>query len=203
MPQLLHIQSSPNLGNSVSRSLSDKFVAEWLKTHANVQVETLDLARDPLPHFGAVLAAGGVPKEQWSNEVQEAAALSDKLIAQLEAAHILVIGAPMINMTICSQLKSWFDHVMIAGRTFQYAAPGIAKGLLFGKKVFVIVARGGDYADVPMSAFDFQEPLLRTLFGFMGVFDVTFIRAEGMRQHVDEADDILRNAEAIIERLAA
>jgi FMN-dependent NADH-azoreductase len=203
MPQLLHIQSSPNLGNSVSRSLSDKFVAEWLKTHANVQVETLDLARDPLPHFGAVLAAGGVPKEQWSNEVQEAAALSDKLIAQLEAAHILVIGAPMINMTICSQLKSWFDHVMIAGRTFQYAAPGIAKGLLFGKKVFVIVARGGDYADVPMNAFDFQEPLLRTLFGFMGVFDVTFIRAEGMRQHVDEADDILRNAEAIIERLAA
>lgn len=203
MPNLLHIQSSPNLGHSVTRTLSQKFVDSWTSTHANVVVDTLDVAQDPLPHFGAVLAGVGVSQEEWTPAVREAAAISDKLIAQLEAAHVLVIGAPMINMTICSQLKTWFDHVMIAGRTFQYAAPGIAKGLLFGKKAFVIEARGGDYADVPMNAFDFQEPLLRTMLGFMGVFDVTFIRAEGMRQRVDEAADILRNAEQIIERLAA
>ena len=203
MPRLLHIQSSPNLGNSVTRTLSQKFVDEWTKTHASVAVDVVDLAKDPLPHFGTVLAGAGAAREDWSPEVEEAAALSDRLIDQLEAATILVIGAPMINMTICSQLKSWFDHVMIAGRTFQYAAPGIAMGLLFGKRAFVIVARGGDYADVPMNAFDFQEPLIRTLLGFMGVYDVTFVRAEGMRQRIDEADDILRNAEAIIERLAA
>lgn len=203
MPQILHIQSSPNLGNSITRSLSQKFIDAWKSTHANIEIDTLDLAAEPLPHFGAVLAGVGVAKEEWSPEVRAAADLSDKLVSQLEAANILVIGAPMINFTICSQLKAWFDHVMIAGRTFQYAAPGVAKGLLFGKKAFVIEARGGDYADVPMNAFDFQEPLLKMMLGFMGIFDVTFVRAEGMRQRVDEADDILRNAETIIERLAA
>jgi FMN-dependent NADH-azoreductase len=109
----------------------------------------------------------------------------------------------MINFTICTQLKSWFDYVTIVGRTFQYSAPGIAKGLLFGKKAFVIEGRGGDYTDLPFSAFDFQEPLLRMLLMFLGLFDVSFIRAEGMRQRVDEAPDILRNAEAIVARLAA
>lgn len=203
MPRILHIQSSPNLGNSVTRTLSQKFVDSWQATHANVEVDTLDLATDPLPHFGAALAGVGVPETEWSADVRAAVDLSDKLIKQLEEAHILVIGAPMINFTICSQLKAWFDHVMIAGRTFKYAAPGIAKGMIFGKKVFVIEARGGDYADVPMTAFDFQEPLLRSLLGFMGVFDVSFVRAEGMRQRIDEADDILRHAEEAIERLAA
>jgi FMN-dependent NADH-azoreductase len=203
MPHILHIQSSPNLESSITRSLSQKFVDSWCSTHASMTVDTIDLARNPLPHFGPVLAGMGVAEEDWNTEVRAAADLSDKLIKQLEAANIIVIGAPMINFTICTQLKAWFDHVMIANRTFKYAAPGVAKGLLFGKKAFVIEARGGDYADVPMNAFDFQEPLLRMMLGFMGVFDTTFVRAEGMRQRVDEAADILRNAEEIIERLAA
>lgn len=204
MPRLLHIQSSPNLGNSVTRALSDKFVQTWASNHANVEVEVLDLAAAPLPHFGPeILQAGASPPEEWTAETRNAVALSDRLIKQLEAADILVIAAPMINFTICTQLKVWFDHVMIVGRTFQYSAPGVAKGLLFGKKAFVIEARGGDYADLPFSAFDFQEPLLRMLLMFMGVFDVSFIRAEGVRQRIDEAPDIIRNAEAIIARLAA
>ncbi|NDB70806.1 MAG: FMN-dependent NADH-azoreductase, partial [Methylocystaceae bacterium] len=132
-----------------------------------------------------------------------AMALSDRLVDQLLEADIIVIGAPMINFTVCTQLKAWFDHVTVAGRTFQYSAPGVAKGLLFGKKAFVVVARGGDYSELPVNAFDFQEPLLRVLLMFLGVFDVTFIRAEGMRQKIDEAADILRNAEAVIARLAA
>lgn len=204
MPRLLHIQSSPNLGNSVTRALSDKFVQTWTSSHASVDVEVLDLAADPLPHFGPeILQAGARPPEEWTAETRNAVALSDRLIKQLEAADILVIGAPMINFTICTQLKAWFDHVTIVGRTFQYSAPGVAKGLLFGKKVFVIEARGGDYTDLPFSAFDFQEPLLRMLLMFMGLFDVSFIRAEGVRQRVDEAPDIIRNAEAIVARLAA
>jgi FMN-dependent NADH-azoreductase len=93
--------------------------------------------------------------------------------------------------------------VTVAGRTFKFAAPGVAKGLLFGKKAFVIEARGGDYTDLPVNAFDFQEPLLRVLLMFLGIFDVSFIRAEGMRQRVDEMADIVRNAEAVIARLAA
>jgi len=204
MPRLLHIQSSPNLANSITRALSDKFVQTWTSNHANVEVEVLDLAADPLPHFGAAsLAAGVLPAKDHTPETREAVALSDRLIKQLEAADILVIAAPMINFTVCTQLKAWFDYVAIVGRTFQYSAPGVAKGLLFGKKAFVIEARGGDYADLPFSAFDFQEPLLRMLLMFMGIFDVSFIRAEGVRQRVDEAPDIIRNAEAIVARLAA
>jgi FMN-dependent NADH-azoreductase len=204
MPRLLHIQSSPNLANSVTRALSDKFVETWTSNHANVEVDVLDLVASPLPHFGAAsLAAAVVQPEDYTPDTRDAVALSDRLIRQLEAADIVVIGAPMINFTVCTQLKSWFDFVTIVGRTFQYSAPGVAKGLLFGKKVFVIEARGGDYTDLPFSAFDFQEPLLRMLLMFLGLFDVTFIRAEGVRQRVDEAPDIIRNAEAIVARLAA
>jgi FMN-dependent NADH-azoreductase len=204
MPRLLHIQSSPNLGNSLTRVLSEKFVQTWTSHHAKVEVELLDLAVNPLPHFGPeILAAGARPPGEWTDATRSALARSDACIKQLEAADIIVIGSPMINFTICTQLKAWFDYVSIAGRTFKFQAPGIGKGLLFGKKVFVIEARGGDYNDVPMNAFDFQEPLLRTLLGFLGMFDVSFIRAEGTRQRVDEAADIMHNAEAIIARLAA
>ncbi len=204
MPQLLHIQSSPQGDASVTRSLSDKFVSLWTRSHANVEVEVLDLAADPLPHFGPdILLAGTKPPSEWSANTRSAVELSDRLVKQIEAADVVVIGAPMINFTICTQLKSWLDHITVAGRTFKYSAPGAAKGLLFGKKVFVIEARGGDYADIPISAFDFQEPLLRTHLGFLGMFDVSFIRAEGLRQRSEETQDILRNAESIIARLAA
>jgi FMN-dependent NADH-azoreductase len=204
MPRLLHIQSSPNVAHSLTRMLSDKFVQTWVSHHANMEVDVLDLVTDPLPHFGPdILAAGAKPSAEWSSNTREAVQRSERLVSQLESADILVIGSPMINFTISSQLKSWFDHVTVAGRTFQYSAPGVAKGLLFGKKVFVIEARGGDYSDLPVNAFDFQEPLLRILLMFLGMFDVSFIRAEGARQRVDEAGDIVRNAEAIIARLAA
>jgi FMN-dependent NADH-azoreductase len=204
MPRLLHIQSSPNLANSLTRTLSSKFVATWVRHHASMVVDILDLAAEPLPHFGPdILAAGAKPPTEWSAKTRAAVELSERLIKQLEAADIVVIGSPMINFTICSQLKAWFDHVTIADRTFQYSAPGAAKGLLFGKRVFVVEARGGDYSELPINSFDFQEPLLRVLLGFLGMFDVSFIRAEGARQRVDEAADIVRSAEEIIARLAA
>jgi FMN-dependent NADH-azoreductase len=204
MPRLLHIQSSPNLSNSLTRTLSEKFVQTWVSHHANMTVDALDLVADPLPHFGPdILAAGAKPPVEWPEATRDAVTLSDRLVTQLEAADVVVIGSPMINFTISSQLKAWFDYVTVAGRTYQFAAPGQSKGLLFGKKVFVIEARGGDYSELPVNAFDFQEPLLRVLLGFLGMFDVSFIRAEGARQRVDEAADIVRNAEEIIARLAA
>jgi FMN-dependent NADH-azoreductase len=204
MPRLLSIQSSPNLETSVTRVLSEKFIRTWKSSHANVEVEELDLAANPLPHFGPeILQAGTRSPNEWSPQTRDAVQLSDKLIKQIEAADILVIGAPMINFTICTQLKAWLDHITIAGRTFKYSAPGIAKGLLFGKKVFVIEARGGDYADVPINAFDFQEPLLRTHLGFLGMFDASFIRAEGMLLRPEATADIMRRAESVIAHLAA
>jgi FMN-dependent NADH-azoreductase len=204
MPHLLLIQSSPNIENSVTRVLCEKFVQTWTASHANMTVEVLDLVTDPLPHFGPeILEALARSPEERTPQMHKAVELPDRLIKQIEAADILVIGSPMINFTISTQLKAWFDHISLAGRTFKFSAPGVSKGLLFGKKAFVIEARGGDYADVPINAFDFQEPLLRILLGFLGIFDVSFIRAEGMRQRVDEAGDIMRNAESIIARLAA
>jgi FMN-dependent NADH-azoreductase len=204
MPRLLQIQSSPNLQNSVTRTLSDRFVETWIANYAGVEVDELDLAADPLPHFDAAAIEGLTALEaDRSAEAQARALMSDRLIAQLEAADILVIGAPMINFSISSQLKAWFDFVSIAGRTFQFAAPGIAKGLLFGKKAFVVLARGGDYADFPANAFDHHEPLLRTLLGFLGIYDVSFIRAEGMRAKEEEVSAIMANAEEVIARLAA
>ena len=135
MPNLLHIQSSPNLQGSVTRILSNQFVEKWIETHENVTVDVLDLAADPVPHFGPdMIQAMTTEPENMSAETKAAVGLSDRLITQLEAADILVIGSPMINFTICSQLKAWFDHVIIAGRTFEYSAPGVARGLLFGKK---------------------------------------------------------------------
>lgn len=203
MPKLLHIQSSVNLTTSATRQLSTLFVETWVARHANVAVEELDLVRDPLPHFGPdILQAAAGPPSSWSAATKAAVALSDRLTTQLEAADVIVIGAPMYNFTIPTQLKAWIDHVTVAGRTFQYSAPGVAKGLLFGKKVFVITARGGDYSDLPWSAFDFQEPLLKAMLMFLGLYDTTFIRAEGMRQKEEEAESILRSAQAVIRRVA-
>jgi FMN-dependent NADH-azoreductase len=204
MARLLHIQSSPNLDSSVTRRLSCLFIEKWAGSRQNVEIQELDLAKAPLPHFGPDIMATYVGDEaSWSQDSRDALALSQRLVDQLIAADILVISAPMINFTIPTQLKAWFDHVIVAGKTFQYAAPGVAKGLLFGKKAFVVEARGGEYAEGPASAFDFQEPLLRTMLGFMGIFDVTFIRAEGLRQKPEDAPAIIANAERVVARLAA
>ena len=204
MPRMLHIQSSPNVESSITRALSSKFVQTWTANYAGVDVDVLDLEASPLPHFDAAAIDGLAPTSPAKPPVSQSRAdLSDRLISQLEAADILVIGAPMINFSIPTQLKAWFDYVSIAGRTFKFAAPGVSKGMLFGKKAFVILARGGDYADFPANAFDHHEPLIRTLLGFLGIYDVSFIRAEGMRAKEEEVPAILANAEEVIARLAA
>ena len=191
------------MGQSVSRILSDKFVETWTASHANVRWTVSTWSPTVASPGPRVARRAGLRPNERTPEMVAALAISDRLIDQLEAADIVVIGAPMINFTLCTQLKSWVDYVTVAGRTFEYFAAGQARGRLFGKKVFVIAARGGDYSEPPVSAFDFQEPLLRILLGFLGLYDVTFIRAEGMRQRVDQIDEITRAAEAIIARLAA
>jgi len=192
------------MGASITRKLSSQFVDTWKANHANVEVDTLDLVTDPPPHLGPQhIAAFMTPPDQRTSAMTEALQVSDRYISQIEAADIVVIGAPMINFSLCTQLKAWFDHITVAGRTFEYAAPGQSRGMLFGKKVFVIEARGGDYAEAPVSAFDYQEPLLRMLLLFLGIWDTSFIRAEGVRQRFDEVEHIMAATEAIIARLAA
>lgn len=205
MPNLLHIQSSPNLMASKSRELSSKFVETWVQNHENIEVQVLDLVLDPLPHFGGD-ALGNMfapPEVPRSPEMAAAGELSDRLITQLEWADVLVIGSALINFTITSQLKSWIDYVSVPGRTFEYSAPGVARGLLFGTKVFVIEASGGDYSELPMPAFDFQEPLLRMQLLHLGLFDTTFVRAEGHMMYPDKEEAIISHTEAVLTRLAS
>ncbi len=106
-------------------------------------------------------------------------ALSDALIDELRAADILVLAAPMHNFGIPSTLKAWIDHVVRAGRTFSYTSKGPV-GLLTGKRAILVLATGGVYSDGPAKAFDFQEPYLRTILGFMGITDVDVVRVEGV-----------------------
>jgi FMN-dependent NADH-azoreductase len=182
MTTLLHVQSSPNLVNSITRTLSDEFVATWLESHPEFAVETLDLARDPVPHWGPEAIRGFMtPDGQRTPEGQAAVDLSETLIQQVEAAKVIVIGCPMYNMSMPTQLKSWIDHLTRAGRTFKFTGQGQYKGMIWNKKAFVILSRGGDYSQPPASASDFQEPLLRANLGLIGISDVTFVRAEGQR----------------------
>ena len=197
MIKLLHVQSSPNLTSSVTRELSLEFIDRWKASHPATVVETLDLVRDPVPHWGPEAIKGFMtPEHQRTPAGQAAVDLSDKLIQQVEDAKILVIGCPMYNMSIPTQLKSWIDHLTRAGRTFKFTGQGQYKGLLWNKKAFVILARGGDYSHPPANAADFQEPLLRANLGLIGIGDVTFIRAEGQR--LKEAPAYVAKAREVI-----
>jgi FMN-dependent NADH-azoreductase len=177
MPNILVLNSSAAGLDSVTRLLTDDTVDQLRRHHPNALVVIRDLAADPIPH----LSPDGVNGVRTPNAVTpaEIAArkLSDELIAELRAADTIVIGAPMYNFGLPSTLKAWFDHVLRAGETFSYSEAG-PKGLLEGKTVIVIEARGGLYSEGPAQAYDFQEPYLRHLLAFIGLTDVTFVRAE-------------------------
>jgi FMN-dependent NADH-azoreductase len=135
-----------------------------------------ELGATPVPHLTAETIAGvrGTPA---TDKELAARTLSDELLAELRSTDTIVIGAPMYNFSISTGLRAWFDYVLRAGETFRYTDVG-PKGLLHGKRAIVLESRGGLYSEGPAQVFDFQEPYLRHLLGFMGVTDVTFIRAE-------------------------
>ena len=180
--KLLHIDSSPLAGNSVSRQLTERTVTQWRATHPHTKVEYLDLAKDAPSHlnvdslgFRVGPTAGGLSDVQRrENEI------SEKLVTQFLAADVIVVGAPMYNFSVPTQLKAWIDRIAQAGRTFTYTATG-PKGLAGGKTVIIASTRGGVYSTNPaMAGLDHQESYLKTVFGFLGVTDVRFVRAEGM-----------------------
>ncbi|MFZ6646957.1 FMN-dependent NADH-azoreductase [Undibacterium sp. TJN25] len=180
MSKLLHINTSVRSTGSISRQLTTEFLNKWQAAHAGDTVTTLDLAANPVPHLTEqMMGAFFTPAEQRSAEQAQTIALSDKLIAQVKDADIIVIGSPMYNFGISSTLKAWVDHVARAGVTFQYTATGPV-GLVTGKKVYVFTARGGVYSQGPASAMDFQETYLRAVLGFLGITDITFVHSEGV-----------------------
>lgn len=180
--KLLHIDSSPLGAQSVSRELTRRTVAQWQASHPGTTVEYLDLAADAPSHLD-IHSLGfrlGPDAEGLTEAQKRENAISERLVSQFLAADVVVVGAPMYNFSIPSQLKAWIDRVAQAGRTFKYTDKGPV-GLAAGKTVIVASTRGGAYAGNPALAFlDHQESYLQALFGFFGVTDVRFVRAEGV-----------------------
>jgi FMN-dependent NADH-azoreductase len=181
MNTLLHINSSPLYGRSVSRQLTDAFVSQWKGSHPNGTVVDRDLNATPIPPVTAEwVGAVYTPEEARTPQQKELLALSDALLAELEQADEYVFGVPMHNFGVPSVLKLWIDQIARVGRTFSYADGGAPKGLLTGKKATFIIATGGIYdAQTQMASFNFVEPYLRSVFGFLGVTDATFLTAGG------------------------
>jgi FMN-dependent NADH-azoreductase len=180
MPTLLHIDSSPLYGRSVSRELTGAFVTQWKDSNPDGTVIDRDLTATPIPPIDAAwVATVYTPEEARTAEQKELLSLSDLLLSELERADEYVLGVPMHNFGIPSVLKLWIDQISRVGRTFSYAG-GTPKGLLAGKKATFVIATGGNYdAQTQMASFNFVEPYLRSVFGFLGVTDATFLTAGG------------------------
>ncbi|WP_332823978.1 FMN-dependent NADH-azoreductase [Ramlibacter sp.] len=195
--KLLHIDSSALGANSVSRELTRRTVAQWQASHPGTTVEYLDLAADAPSHLNADSLGFrlGLDADSLTDAQKRENAISERLVSQFLAADVVVVGAPMYNFSIPSQLKAWIDRVAQAGRTFTYTEKG-PQGLAGGKTVIVASSRGGAYAGNPALAFlDHQESYLATVFGFFGITDVRFVRAEGVAMGPAAKDQALAAAD--------
>jgi FMN-dependent NADH-azoreductase len=198
MTNVLLIHSS--IFGEKSQSLG--LARDFLQRYPHRSVVERALTSRTMPHLdGETFVAMGTDAGQHSGQQKEAVALSDELIAELEAADTIVLAVPMYNFSIPSTLKAWIDHVARRGRTFRYTEKG-PEGLLTNKKVFVLVSRGGVYSKgSPAAPFDFQEPYLRAVLGFLGLTDVTFVHFEGVGMGPEAAAANRRTALAQVERL--
>ena len=181
MSKLLHIDSSILGGNSVSRQLTAQIVASWRAAHPATEVSYLDLAVDTPSHLSAESLGFRMPAGSDLSEAQKREnAVSEALVSQLLAADVIVVGAPMYNFSIPTQLKAWIDRVAQVNRTFKYTDKGPV-GLATGKTVIVASTRGGAYSTSDAgNAMEHQESFLKTVFGFLGMSDVRIVRAEGL-----------------------
>ncbi len=193
--KLLHVDSSINGAASVSRSLTRTVVDQWLEHNPATVVDYLDLAVDTPSHFSAD-AMGirrpvqGAPSEAEQRETE----LAERLVSQFLAADVIVVGAPLYNFSIPSQLKAWIDRLAQAGRTFRYTENG-PEGLATDKTLIAVLSRGGIYSTSEAGqAMEHQESYLKTVFGFFGIKDVRIVRAEGTDLGADSRETALRTA---------
>jgi len=174
MKTILQIQSSLFNGKGQSSRLASEFVA---RAFPGTKLIVRDLARDPVPHLDAErFSAFSTRKEMRSAEQQAIVAYSDALIEELRRAEVIVIGLPMYNFGVPSQLKAWIDHIARAGETFRYTEKG-PQGLLTGKRAYIFATRGGVYAGTPA---DTQTEYVRNFLAFVGITEVEFVYAEGL-----------------------
>jgi len=192
MKTALIVTSSANGDASISNGLAATLVDRLRESEPGLHVVLRDVGANPVPHLTAdtVAAIKSVPESETE---LAARALSDALVAELATADILVIASPMYNFGMSSTLKAWFDHVLRAGVTFRYTENG-PEGLMTGKKAVVIESRAGFYSTGPAAAMDGQEPHIRILLGFMGITDVTFVRAEKLAFGPEAAEAAIAEA---------
>ena len=191
--KILHLISSPRGAASFSIKLGNAIIEKLHAANPSSTVKVHSLVDKPFPHLEeSHLTSFYTPTESRSPEQAEAVKHSDKAIAEIMDADVMVIGVPMYNFSIHSTLKAWIDHIARAGVTFKYSDNGI-EGLVKGKKLYLAIATGGVYSDGPMKAYDFTEPYLRSALGFLGMTDITAFRVEGVNMH-DLKDTALEKA---------
>lgn len=201
--KLLHVDTSILHEQSVSRQLTAAIVKQLSKATPGIEVIRCDLAAKPAGHLSAseFLAFQGVEPQDEATRFD--VARNAELLNDFLAADVIVIGAPMYNFSLPSQLKAWIDRLMVAGKTFRYTANG-PEGLVSGKRVIVASTRGGLYGEGAPAAFlDHQETYLRGFFGFLGVTDVTFVRAEGLAISPESRTASIEAAVSEVQKLAA
>jgi FMN-dependent NADH-azoreductase len=180
---LLHIDASPRGARSKSRQLGREFLAAWRAAHPDARVVTRDLATEPPPFVSEAWVEGAyAPADGQSPAARAAIAVSNHYVDELMAADQLVITTPIYNLSLPAALKAWIDQIVRAGRTFAVGAGGY-EGLARGKRALVIVASGGDpRPNTPGGAYNFLEPYLRGILGFIGITEVEFVYAHSLSQ---------------------
>jgi FMN-dependent NADH-azoreductase len=203
MATLLHIDSSPRAA-SISSRLAAAFVAKWQEQNPVGTVVHRNTSLDGIPYLDeAAIDAFFTPPAELTAEQKRTLEDSDRLVDELLAADVLVLAAPMWNLSIPASLKAWIDMIVREGRTFAFTEAGVAPLLPPGKKVFVFSARGGAYpADSPLQALDHQEPYLRAILGVIGLTDVEFIHADRQSESSEAAAEGLARAERALAALA-
>lgn len=198
MMKILQVNSAARSVGANSTLIANSVTARLVAKNPGATLDILDLAANPHPALDQEgLSALFTPAEQRTTEQHERIEQDNALIAQIQAADVIVLGVPMYNFAISSQLKNWIDAIAKAGVTFRYTEKG-PEGLIKGKKVYVALARGGIYRDTPN---DTQVPYLKMILGFLGMTDVEFIYAEGFAMGAESVDKAFSSADAQIVEL--
>jgi FMN-dependent NADH-azoreductase len=202
MKNILVVESSPRGEASVTRQLTKQFVEKLKAKNPSANIVTRDLTRNPVPHLEEInIQAFFTPPANHSPELAKAVLLSDTLTDELLAADTIILAAPMWNFGIPSVLKAWIDNVSRAGKTFSFGPEGL-KGLAAGKKVFIVTSSGSVFSEGPFASYDMFVPYLKTFLGFIGITDVTLIRAEGVNDPAAQATSIAKATQLMEQALA-
>ncbi|GAX41712.1 NAD(P)H dehydrogenase (quinone) [Tolypothrix sp. NIES-4075] len=205
MAHILHIDSSPRGDRSFSRKFSHEFITSWKTAHPDDTVTYRDLGHNPVPHVDeSWIAAAFSPPQTRTPELNQAIKISDELVDEFLAADRYVFGVPMYNFNIPSTLKAYIDQIVRIGRTFLVSQEGAFQGLVSNKKMLIVTARGGSFTQgSPTAAYDFQEPYLKTIFGFIGITDISLIHVENLSAGDDVREQSFAQAQEAIAQAVA